>query len=344
MFSFPKFHVPSRIFRLSLGFALAGASLFGAADAQAAKKAKCDATSGWSAFAGRPATFTAGAATGLYVWQERTAWRFGVTNDRGAPTTFSVQVTLDANVSGKPVGAEGKSDILEVQAKQVKFRFANFGGLDGVAIESPCATSITIQGEINGQPLTSSQVFLGVGGGNPVAMPAVLSRGVPVSKAAAVAAAPTTASAMVVAPTAVSTTVAPPCPSMPWPVSVLGRPPVKKGPSGMYAWIQGNALKIALEADPGAPRLFEGKITANAAVTLKGVGADRKDQVLVAGQQVSFALKVGKASEVFDVVSPCATSFMIEALIDGVAISPAQVFVGAGAANPVAVPAVLARP
>ena len=108
----------------SIGVSTPGASA-------AAKKVKCDASSGWAALAGRSPAFVAGGPTGLYLWQERGVWRVGATSDRGVATTFSATVTFDAAVSGRPVGTEGKSDIVDVRSQSVKFRFLNFGGLDG---------------------------------------------------------------------------------------------------------------------------------------------------------------------------------------------------------------------
>ena len=174
-----------------------GATAAAPADAASKKATKCDATSGWAAFAGRAPSFVAGGTTGLYIWQERGVWRIGATNDRGAPTTFSTVVTFDAPISGKPVGTEGKSDIVEIRSQSVRLRFSNFGGLDGVAIESPCASVISVRGEIDGQAMTPQQLFFGPAAVNPSAMPGAIQRGsaAPTTSAAAPIAASTAQSA-----------------------------------------------------------------------------------------------------------------------------------------------------
>ncbi len=323
----------------SLGVAAPGASA-------AAKKAKCDASSGWGALAGRSPAFVAGGPTGLYLWQERGVWRVGATSDRGSATTFSATVIFDAAVSGRPVGTEGKSDIVDVRSQSVKFRFLNFGGLDGVAIESPCASNVTIQGAIDGQPLSPQQVFVGPGATNPAAMPATVSRGAPAASTttqvattlAIPASAASAAGATQAAPTAVAA-----CSSAPWPAPLTGRPVFRKGPAGIYTWIEKGVLRLAFESDPGSPRLVEGRIVANGPVALRSVANERRDQVKVSGQQVSFSLRVGGGGDTFDVVAPCATSFSLEATVDGVAITPTQVYVGPSAAPAAALPLVLSR-
>lgn len=318
-----------------------GAALAVSVDANAAKKVKCDATAGWAALAGRAPTFVAGGPTGLYLWQERGTWRVGATNDRGSQTTFSATVTFDAAISGKPVGTEGKSDIVEVRAQSVRVRFSNFGGLDGVAIEAPCATSITIQGSIDGQSLNGQQVFLGSSAANPASVPVTVTRSIASAVTISTAAPVSSAATILGAPATPAVAVA--CTTAAWPAALNGRPAFRRGPAGIYVWIEKGILRLAFETDPGSPRLMEGRIVANGAVTLRSVANERKDQVKLAGQQVTFSLRVGGGGDAFDVVAPCATSFSIDATIDGVPVASTQVFVGPTAAPPAAIPLVLSR-
>ena len=308
------------------------------ADAATKKAAKCDATSGWAAFAGRAPNFVAGGTTGLYVWQERGVWRIGATNDRVGPTTFSAVVTFDAPITGKPVGTEGKSDIVEIRSQSVRVRFSNFGGLDGVAIESPCASVISVKGEIDGQAMTPQQVFFGPAAMNPSAMPGAIQRGsaVPTISAAA------TTSASTGQP-AVSAAVATACPTTPWPAGVSGRPAFRRGPGGIYAWIEKGVLRLAFETEPGPPRQFDGRVVANAPVKALSGAVERRDVVKASGQQVAFSLRVNAAGDSFDVVSPCATSFSLEGSVDGVPLAPTQIFVGGSATPAVSVPAIISR-
>ncbi len=302
--------------------------------AEAAKKVKCDATSGWTNMTGRPPSYVAGGATGLYVWQEAGKWRVGATNDRAARTTFVAVVTFDAPISAKPQGTEGKSDIVDIRAQSVRFRFSNFGGLDGVSIEAPCATTISVQGQVDGQPLTPQQLFFGPSATNPTTVPGVLARSVAAPSTTSVAPA-------VVQPVAVTTA----CPTTPWPTLVSGQPKFRRGPAGLYVWIDAKGvLRLAFESDPGSPRSFVGRIVANAPVALSDNSLERKDQLSAVGQQVSFALKVGGGGDGFGVSAPCASSFSIEAAIDGVQVAPATVFVGSTATPATAVPLVLSRP
>lgn len=339
----PRFAgVARRAFGLVVGSVIVASLLpAGVASAGAAKKAKCDAVSGWSAYAGRPAGFVAGGTTGLYVWQENGTWRVGATNDRGARTTFSATVTFDAPVSGKPIGTEGKSDIVDVRAQSVRFRFANFGGVDGVAIDSPCSSSVTVSASVDGQPLTPQQVFLGASGANPGAVPVVLTRGS--TAPTTVTSAPTTLTTLPPPSAAPLAATASACPTTAWPVGASGRPSFRKGPAGVYVWIEKGVLRLAFESDPGAPRVYEGKVVANAPLTVKTVGAERRDQIKVAGQQVSFSLRVGAAGDSFDVTAPCASSFSLEVTVDGTPIPASQVYLGATATPSVSMPAVIGR-
>ena len=310
------------------------------AGAATKKTAKCDASSGWGAFAGRAPSFVAGGTTGLYIWQERGVWRIGATNDRGAPTTFSAIVTFDAPISGRPVGTEGKSDIVEIRSQAVRLRFSNFGGLDGVAVESPCASVISVKGEIDGQALTPQQLFFGPGATNPASMPGTIQRGSVSPTTSAVSPTPAS-SGQPAAPVAVAVATA--CPTTPWPAGVSGRPAARRGPGGIYAWIEKGVLRLSFETEPGAPRQFDGRVVANAPVTARSGAVERRDLVKALGQQVAFSLRVNAAGDSFDVVSPCATSFSIEGSIDGVPLAPSQIFVG-GAATPAgSVPAIISR-
>ncbi len=298
------------------------------------KAAKCDSAAGWAAFAGRAPSFVAGRTTGLYVWQERGVWRIGATNDRGAPTTFSAVVTFDAPISGKPVGTEGKSDIVEIRSHSVRLRFSNFGGLDGIAVESPCATVISVKGEIDGQAMTPQQLFFGPGATNPASMPGTIQRGAASPSTVATTAAPTGQPAVAVATA---------CPTTPWPAGVSGRPATRRGPGGIYAWIEKGVLRLAFEIDPGPPRQFDGRVVANAPVTARAGAVERRDLVKASGQQVAFNLRVNAAGDSFDVMSPCATSFSIEGSVDGVALVATQIFVGGAATPAVSVPAIISR-
>ena len=297
------------------------------------KTAKCDASSGWTQFAGRAPSFVAGGATGLYVWQERGLWRIGATNDRGTPTTFAATVTFDAAISGKPVGTEGKSDIVDIRVQSVRLRFSNFGGLDGVQIDAPCASTISVKGEIDGQPMTAQQLFFGPAATNPTVIPGVIQRGAGPSSAGA---ASTTVGSQVAA-------TATACSTAPWPAGLLGKPAFRKGPAGVYAWIEKGTLRVAFESDPGAPRLFEGRVVANAPVSVLSERTGRKDVVKASGQQVAFSLRVNALGDTFDVVSACATSFSLEGTVDGVALLPTQIFLGSAASVATAVPAIVSR-
>ena len=338
--------------RALLAFVVAGTVAFGApSGAEAAgKKVKCDASAGWAALAGRSPSFVVGGPTGLYLWQERGVWRLGATNDRAVQTTFTATVSFDAAIARRPVGTEGKSDIVDVRSQSVRIRFSNFGGLDGVAIESPCASSITVQGAVDGQPLTPQQVFLGGGAVNPSAVPVTLTRSTLPASASAPTVAPSNgvaggASTGASTATSAAAAVTAACSTPAWPAALVGRPAIRRNLTGVFAWIEkGGALRVAFESDPGTPHLIEGRVVANGPVIVRFVPNSRRDVVKASGQQVTFSLRARGSGDTFDVVAPCANSFSIDATIDGVQVTPAQVFLGPSATPAVSLPTLITRP
>ena len=323
------------------------------AAAAGAKKTKCDATAGWS-FVGRPANLTRLGADGLYIWMEKSGiWRISTTHANRRVQRISGSITFDAPVTSKPNGGEGTfGDVSLTAPNVVSFSFANYGGVDGISITSPCSTAVSLNATIDDAPIAPSQLFVGAAGASPNSVPLTLARSGAVAGAqpgasnvggssAVVVSSQTTAPIAAPAPAAAA---APTCSAGGWPAVLSGKPKVlsaKAVPEGVYLWVEKNVLKIQAIVDGPQPSIVVGRISANATVTVVGVGLEgKRDLVKSDGSTVSFSLRVNRASDGFELTSACATQFIVEATIDEEA---APLFLGSNAAPIPAQPYLVAK-
>ena len=303
-----------------------------AAGKKAQAAAKCDGLQGWSAVAGPSSTFAAGSPLGLYVWNQKGTWVIAATGPDRRQRVFQGSVTFDAAVSAKPVGLEGKSDVLSVGANSVAFTFKNFGRVDSVAITSPCATTLTVTGTVDGSPLLATQFFLGPTSVNPTTVPAILRRDASSASTVAAAAPPDAAA----------------CPTTAWPANTLGRPIAlrKSRAGGFHIWNEkasGGWQAVAI-ADPGRPQLFEGRITANAPIVVQPIGLEGVDAVRVdGGNTVVFSFRTARGGDGFLFFAPCASQLVVDVSVDGVALTGSDVLVGSAALPAPSVPLTITR-
>jgi hypothetical protein len=338
------------------------------ASAAGVKKSKCDATAGW-AFVGRPANLARLGPDGVYVWVEKSGvWRISTTHANRRVQKISGSITFDSPVVGKPSGSEGTfGDVSVPSPNVVNFSFANYGGVDGISISSPCSTTVTLNASIDDAPIAPTQLFVGAAGTNPTSVPLSMTRtasspgaqpavsNVGGSSAVVVPSpgvAVTTASTgpvptpVISLPAAASATsaAAPACSVGGWPAVLAGRPKLlsaKVIPQGVYLWVEKNVLKVQAIVDGPQPSIVVGRISANATVTVVGVGLEgKRDVVKSDGSTVSFSLRVNRASDGFELTSLCATQFIVEATIDDVV---APLFLGANSAPIPAQPYLVAK-
>lgn len=306
----------------------------GAASAAKKTAAKCDPVAGWTNVAGRPASLTRLGPTGMYVWNEKGVWRLSVTHADRRLQKFQGTISFDAPVSSRPVGAEGTfGDVVQSNGSTASFTFANYGGVDGIAVTAPCATVVTVTGTIDGQPLTVSQVFLGSTGANPGAVPVVLTKSAPTPTVAAAA-------------QSASSTIAKECANPSWPTGLQGKPAVLKNNGkgatpGMYMWAEKSALRAVVVSEQGKTSQVDGELTANAEVRATPIGLEgRKDALKVEGNVTTFSFKSTGNLDGLELSSPCATQIVIEvSMNDG----PITLFLGPTAAAVPAMPYLLTR-
>ncbi len=315
---------------------LLGVTASGASAAAADKKkaaARCDGTSGWSSVVGRPTTLAAGSALGLYVWNQKGTWVVAATGPDRKQKLFQGVVSFDLPIAAKPVGLEGRSDVVAVGLNAVAFTFKNFGRLDSVAVNAPCATTVTINGTVDGVALTSQQIFIGASATNPTAAPAVVRRD---SSSAS------TVSASVPSDPAACATAA-------WPANTVGRPSAFRArrQAGFHLWNEkssGGWQALAV-ADLGRPQLFEGRITANAPVVFQPLGLEGRDAVKVDAttNTISFSFRTNRTGDGFLFFAPCASQLVIEVSVDGVELEGADVLVGPAAQPAPVMPLTITR-
>jgi hypothetical protein len=365
---------PRRFVLIGLALvALLSAGVVDPASAAAQKKAKCDAGAGW-AFVGRPVTLSRLGADGVYVWFEKGVWRIATTHANRRVQRISGSVTFDAPVTSKPSGSEGTfGDVSVPSPNVVNFSFANYGGVDGISVNSPCSTSVSVTATIDDVPVSPNQLFVGAAGTNPTSVPLTMARStafagaqpgfsnvggsssVVVPSPAAAATATAAASVSNASPIAVTAPIgsgggsgaggAPAaCTPGGWPAVLTGRPKnlnAKTVPQGVYLWVEKNVLKVQAILDGPQASIVAGRISANATVTVVGAGLEgKRDPVKSDGSTVSFNLRVVRASDGFELTSACASQFIVEATIDDVA---APLFLGANSAPIPAQPYLVAK-
>jgi hypothetical protein len=305
--------------------------------AQKPKKAvtvRCDGSAGWSNAAGAPAQLAKNGPLGLYIWNQKGVWRVTATGPERKLRRFQGTVVFDAPVVVKPLGLEGRSDSAVATENSVAFTFKNFGQRDGIAIEAPCATSVTLTGTIDGAPLTTTQVFVGAAGSPAASVPVVLRKDAPTS--------PPNAGVL-------ADTVAAACPSVAWPANTVGRPAGIKKFKGraLHLWFENGKWQFFASNEPGRPQVLTGRVTFNAPVTVKANGADAGEDLRVEprfdGSSVVFSFNGGSLPEGFAVSSPCAGQVTIEAVVDAEPLGTSSLLVGPDSTPATAMPFVIAR-
>ena len=128
-------------------------------------------------YVGKPATLRAGAAAGLYLWIDGDRFTLETTRSNSNASTISGSIAVNAPVLDvRGHGLDPNSDVLNPQTDGASFSFLNTGGIDGLEIRSPCATRVTVNATIDGQPVSPVQVWVGRGGIQPPGVPIVLAR------------------------------------------------------------------------------------------------------------------------------------------------------------------------
>lgn len=123
---------------------------------------------------GVPTNWKAGAAAGDYIWHDANGWHLRVTHARGAKVKVVFSGTI---VSDKPMSVEGVrlegTDAFALSADKltIRYRFANYGQIDGLNFRTACASKLTFTGRINGNLLPRWRIWIGNNNVHPLQNP-----------------------------------------------------------------------------------------------------------------------------------------------------------------------------
>jgi hypothetical protein len=157
--------------------ALSGGTAF-AADAPTAPTAAAVAASGCpsgalpSTILGNPGV-KAQAPEGFYLWHGKAGYELRVTHPGKSKVVMSGTITV-SKVIGKVHRLRFEAqDTAKVAPgrKTLAFRLVDHGGVDGIGFTADCSATVVVHLSIDGQPATTSQVFLGAGKTSPTSVP-----------------------------------------------------------------------------------------------------------------------------------------------------------------------------
>ena len=298
------------------------------AEKQRQRQEKKACSADWSsASAGRPSTLRDGSAAGLYVWHDDSKWNVEATHPGTQVAVFQGTITFDTPVQVESRHLERGSDTYQSAGNQVSFTFKNYGGVDGLRLRSTCATTVTVAGTLNGQPLTAQQYFVGKASAPASAVPFVERRAIT---------APVPQPVPTVAPCAVPA----------WNSAYQAKPGnLREGAAaGLYIWFDGDRLFVETTRPNQTRSIITGSVVVNAAVSaVKGVSTDSGDIVSAQTNGATFSFNNTGGIDGLELRSPCATQVIITATIDGQPLAPQQVWIGKGSITPGVVPVTLAR-
>ena len=125
---------------------------------------------------GQPAGFQAGTAAGIYLWHTDTGWHVRVTHPGDGKVVFRGTITSPSPIRAVERRTESSDAVVTVGRHKVGFRFANYGRIDGLDFRVACGAGFSVNGTVNGQPLSPDQVFIGAGANHPPQVPFRIAR------------------------------------------------------------------------------------------------------------------------------------------------------------------------
>ena len=126
---------------------------------------------------GRPRGFDAGDKGGVYMWHDDGGWHVRVTHRGDRERVFSGTITTPGEISAERVLDE-RGDRVAVSSDhhQLRFRFENYGRVDGADFVTRCAPRLNVSVRGDGRELPTNRVFLGHRDTHPTSVPFVIER------------------------------------------------------------------------------------------------------------------------------------------------------------------------
>ena len=140
--------------------------------------ALCEGKEEWPDQAnGMPAGLDRHDLGGAYLWHGTDGRHLVVTHRGDDKMEFTGYITTNGTIAAQKVYDE-RDDHVRVGPKDhaAFFRFANYGGFDGMSFETHCADTLTVHLMINGHEATPEQVFIGRNKTNPTSVPFTIER------------------------------------------------------------------------------------------------------------------------------------------------------------------------
>lgn len=146
--------------------------------APSAKAAACDRAPWEAKVQGRPNAYHPGAASGDYLWHNRTGFHLRVTHHRTDRAVYSGRIVSSAPMRLDPVKLEGKDTVaISANHRIIYFRFDNHGRTDGINFHTDCARALTVSWlHRSGHRLPKDHVFLGAKAAHPAHIPFTVHR------------------------------------------------------------------------------------------------------------------------------------------------------------------------
>ena len=130
-----------------------------------------------AAVEGQPPGLAPGAPAGMYLWHDTHGWHAVVTEPGRDPARFAGRIRSASEIYGVERRTERRDALVRQSEHVLRFRFTNFGGLDGIQFRTRCGDGIGVTGALNGTKLTPDQVFIGADGHHPATVSFVIRRG-----------------------------------------------------------------------------------------------------------------------------------------------------------------------
>jgi Fibronectin type III domain len=125
---------------------------------------------------GRPTSFGAGAKRGAFVWFENGVWNVHLYNPSSSPSLFTGSIATGSTQKIYPTYTEGATDIVKAGSKLSTFSFSTANDIDAVRVASPCSRSATFSFLVNGQAMSTDDIYVGASGAHPLSSRFVITR------------------------------------------------------------------------------------------------------------------------------------------------------------------------
>jgi Fibronectin type III domain len=140
------------------------------------KAARCT-TRVWNpSLLGTPSRLQAGAPTGAYVWTDGRAIHLRTYNNSNTPVRFSGTVSANTSMPTAKFYLEPDADSVSIGRSAASFSFSSAYDIDSLRFDGRCVRSVTVRLYVNGQPMPTSQIFIGANNVNPSTSAFVLTR------------------------------------------------------------------------------------------------------------------------------------------------------------------------